>query len=140
MSSTTRSAGSAGQWAPLAMTPLSMSSVQLNDAFSLPMIGATGAAGTAWMRAGFGALLLLALVRPSVRSLDVHQWGVVLALGMLSATLSLSFLAALERLPLGTAVAIEFVVAGLGATRVAPARPGTSTYDLVPLPMTASAG
>ena len=109
MSSTTRSAGSAGQSAPLAMTLLSMSSVQLSDAFALPMIGATGAAGTAWMRAGFGALLLLALVRPSVRSLGLHQWRVILALGMLSATLSLSFLAALERLPLGTAVAIEFL-------------------------------
>jgi inner membrane transporter RhtA len=120
MSSTTSSARTAGHSVPVAMTLLSMSSVQLSDALSLPMIGSTGAAGTAWLRAGFGALLLLALVRPSVRSLGAYQWRPILALGMLSAMLSLSFLAALERLPLGTAVAIEF----LGPLGVAAAHAG----------------
>ncbi|WP_028645816.1 EamA family transporter [Nocardioides sp. URHA0020] len=103
------SAGPAGRSTAATLTVLSMSSVQLSDALSLPVIDTLGAAGTAWVRAACGALLLLALVRPRVRSLSVHQWQSIVPLGILSGGLSLCFLAALQWLPLGTAVAIEFL-------------------------------
>jgi inner membrane transporter RhtA len=94
---------------PVALTVLSMASVQLSDAWSVTVLGTVGAFGTAWLRAAFGALLLLLLVRPRVRSTTARQWRAIVPLGVSSAVLSLSFLAALHHLPLGTAVAIEFL-------------------------------
>jgi inner membrane transporter RhtA len=105
---------------PIALTLLSMSSVQLSDAWSISLIDSAGATGTAWLRATFGALVLLVLVRPRIRSTTAYQWRVIVPLGVASAVLSLSFLAALRSLPLGTAVAIEF----LGPLAVALVRGG----------------
>lgn len=95
--------------AAVVMTLLSISCVQLSDALSVPMIDSVGAAGSAWIRVSLGALLLIATVRPDVRSLNGHQWRSVISLGVLCAGLSVSFMSALELLPLGTAVAIEFL-------------------------------
>src|SRR4051812_39515961 len=106
MSTHERRAGPSGA---AALTVLSMSSVQLSDALSVPMIDSLGPAGAAWLRAACGALLLLALVRPRVRAVSGRQWRSILPLGVLSGGLSLSFLASLQWLPLGTAVAVEFL-------------------------------
>lgn len=94
---------------PVALTVVSMASVQLGDAWSVSLIATTGAAGAAWLRAGFGAVLLLVLIRPRVRSTTLHQWRAIASLGAASAILSLSFLGALHHLSLGMAVAIEFL-------------------------------
>ncbi|WP_250004796.1 DMT family transporter [Actinoplanes sp. M2I2] len=94
---------------PVALTVVSMASVQLGDAWSVSLVATTGAAGAAWLRAGFGAVLLLVLIRPRVRSTTRHQWRSIASLGAASAVLSLSFLGALHHLSLGTAVAIEFL-------------------------------
>ncbi|NAZ87926.1 EamA family transporter, partial [Kineococcus indalonis] len=92
-----------------ALTVTSLTCVQLSDAWSVPLLGTAGAAGTAWLRATSGALVLLALVRPRVRRLTAQQWRAVVPLGLAGAVLSACFLAALERLPLGTVVAVEFL-------------------------------
>jgi inner membrane transporter RhtA len=97
------------QPAAVGMTLLSISCVQLSDALSVSVIASVGPAGSAWLRMGMGALLLVAVVRPRVRSLSHHQWRSVVLLGVLSAGLSVSFMSALAVLPLGTAVAIEFL-------------------------------
>ena len=91
------------------MTLLSISCVQLSDALSVPLIDSVGAAGSAWIRVSLGALLLMVTVRPDARSLTQLQWRSVILLGVLCAGLSVSFMSALELLPLGTAVAIEFL-------------------------------
>src|SRR4051794_32079114 len=101
MSRTIDVVGTRAQSAPVAMTLLSISCVQLSDAFSLPMIDSVGPAGSAWIRVSLGALLLLGVVRPDVRALSARQWRSVVTLGVVSAMLSVSFMAALERLPLG---------------------------------------
>src|SRR3954467_11140255 len=103
MSHTTSSAGPrTAHAAPVAMTLLSVTSVQLSDAFSVPMIESVGAAGSAWLRVSLGALLLVATVRPDGRSLAGRQWRPVVALGALCAVLSVSFLWPLRMLALGT--------------------------------------
>ncbi|WP_250032397.1 EamA family transporter [Paractinoplanes maris] len=94
---------------PVVLTVVSMTSVQLGDAWSVSLVATTGAAGAAWLRASFGAVLLLVLIRPRVRSTTWPQWRAIVALGAASAVLSLSFLGALHHLSLGTAVAIEFL-------------------------------
>jgi inner membrane transporter RhtA len=86
-----------------------MLSVQLGSALSMELISAVGPAGTAWLRLSAGALIFLALGRPPLRSIRRHDVPTLLALGVATGLLAITFLAAIERIPLGTAVAIEFL-------------------------------
>lgn len=56
-----------------------------------------------------GALILVVIVRPSIRSLNRSQWVSLLGLGVASGVMTSAFLSALDRLPLGTTVSIEFL-------------------------------
>lgn len=95
-----------------------MASVQLASALAVPMIDEVGAPVTAWLRLTFGALVFLAIQRPPLRSLRRGDVPVVVALGIATALMTMAFLEALGRIPLGTTVAIEF----LGPLTVAAAR------------------
>lgn len=97
---------------------VAMLSVQLGAALSVGLFPIVGAAGTGWLRLLAGAVILLALVRPRPRDVPRAVVGPVLALGVATGTTTLAFLAALDRIPLGTTVAIEF----LGPLTVAAAR------------------
>jgi inner membrane transporter RhtA len=80
-----------------------------------PVIGPS--ATSAW-RFLLGAVVLLAFTRPHVRHWTKHQWLAALALGAATAFMNQCFYQAIERIPLGGAVAIEylgpFCVAALG--------------------------
>ena len=84
-------------------------SVQVGAAFATTLFDEVGPGGTVLLRIAFAAVLLLAIWRPALRlasrgaARDVVLFGVVLA-GM-----NLSFYAALDRIPLGIAVTLEFV-------------------------------
>lgn len=114
---------------PWSMALLAMFSVQLGSALSVGLIDDVGPAGTAWLRLTMGALVFVVLVRPSVRTLRRADVPVVLALGVATGLMTLSFLAALDRIDLGTAVAIEF----LGPLTVAAVRSGTRRGLALPL-------
>ena len=86
-----------------------MLSVQLSSALSVDLIGEVGAAGTAWLRLSAGALIFLAIARPPLRSVRRRDVPVLLGLGVATGLMTITFLAAIERIPLGTAVAIEFL-------------------------------
>lgn len=94
---------------PWALAITAMLSVQLGSALSVNLIAAVGPAGTAWLRLTAGALIFLALVRPPLREIRRADVPVLLALGVATGLMSTLFLAAIERIPLGTAVAIEFL-------------------------------
>lgn len=95
-----------------------MVSVQLGSALSVDLISIVGPAGTAWLRLSIGALVFVALARPPLRSVRRHDLPSLLGLGVTTGLVTIAFLAAIERIPLGTAVAIEF----LGPLSVAAAR------------------
>ena len=95
-----------------------MLSVQLGAAFSTNLFASVGPAGTAWLRLTMGALIFLAMKRPQLRGIDRHDAVVVISLGVATGLLTTAFLSAVDRIPLGTAVAIEF----LGPLGVAVAR------------------
>jgi inner membrane transporter RhtA len=84
-------------------------SVQLAAALSVHLIDSVGAAGTAWLRLTAGAVIFLALARPPLRAIRRRDVPGLLALGVTSGLMGVAFLAAIERIPLGTAVAIEFL-------------------------------
>ena len=86
-----------------------MLSVQLGSALSVHLITAVGAAGTAWLRLSIGAVVFLAVSRPPLRLIRRRDIPVVLGLGITTGLQTIAFLAAIERIPLGTAVAIEFL-------------------------------
>ena len=95
-----------------------MISVQLGAAYSTHLFDSVGPAGTAWLRLTMGALIFLAITRPRLRGVGRRDLLVVLALGVATGLLTTAFLSAVARIPLGTAVAIEF----LGPLGVAVAR------------------
>jgi inner membrane transporter RhtA len=94
---------------PWGLAVTAMLSVQLGSALSMGLIEAVGPAGTAWLRLTLGAVILLAIARPPLRSLRRRDVPALLALGITTGLVTVGFLAAIEHIPLGTAVAIEFL-------------------------------
>src|SRR6201994_3712992 len=103
---------------PWGLAVVAMTSVQLGSALSVHLISVAGPAGTAWLRLSIGALILLVLARPSLRAIRRRDLLPLVGLGVTTGLQTIAFLSAIDRIPLGTAVAIEF----LGPLTVAAAR------------------
>jgi inner membrane transporter RhtA len=102
----TTSRAGAPAWA---LATAAMFSIQLSSALAVPLIASVGAAGTAWLRLTAGALILLIVARPPLRSIRRPDLPALLGLGVASGLMSIAFLAAIDRIPLGTAVAVAFL-------------------------------
>jgi inner membrane transporter RhtA len=102
----------------------SMLCVQLGLAASVGLFGRIGPEGVAWLRLAWAGLLLLLLVRPRPSAFTRSGLLACLVLGVVTAGLTLFFMAAVARLPLGTASALEF----LGPLGVAVARGGRARW------------
>ena len=91
------------------MAVTAMLSVQLGLAASVGLVGDVGPAGAACLRLTWAGLLLLAIVRPrrGMYTRPVLTGG--LLLGVVTAGVTILFMAALAHLPLRTASAIEFL-------------------------------
>jgi inner membrane transporter RhtA len=111
-----RRSSSARSGAALAVA--SMLLVQLGLAASVGLFEAIGPAGAAWLRLAWAGVLLLVLVRPKRAEFTRSSLLACVALGVVTAGLTMLFMAAVARLPLGTASALEF----LGPLGVAVAR------------------
>lgn len=96
----------------------SMMCVQLGLALSVHLFGEIGPLGAAWLRLAWAGLLLTAVVRPRPWRFPRRVLLAAVALGAVTAGVTLLFMAAVARLPLGTASALEF----LGPLAVAVAR------------------
>lgn len=94
---------------PWSMAVAAMLAVQLSSALSVPVIEQVGAGGTAWLRMCFGAVLVWMIARPAIHSLRRRDVPALLVLGVVTGFMTVFFLAAIERIPLGTAVAVEFL-------------------------------
>lgn len=94
---------------PWTLAVVAMFAIQLANALSVPLIAQVGAAGTAWLRLCLGAAFLWMIVRPAFRSLRRQDIPALVALGVATGFMNVFFLSAIERIPLGTAVAIEFL-------------------------------
>ena len=100
------------------MALASMLCVQLGLAVSVGLIDRIGAEGAAWLRLAWAGVIMLAVVRPRRGSFSPQAMRAGVALGVVTAGLTMLFMAAVARLPLGTASALEF----LGPLGVALAR------------------
>jgi len=93
---------------PTALVLLGIVSVQLGSAVAKNLFSAVGSFGTVALRLFFAAAVLMLLWRPTFR-LDRRTWTVVLSYGVTLGLMNLCFYLALERIPLGIAVTIEFL-------------------------------
>jgi inner membrane transporter RhtA len=96
----------------------SMTCVQIGLALSVPLFGRLGPLGTVWLRLAWAALILLAVVRPRPWRFRRPILLAAIALGVVTGGVTMLFMAAVARMPLGTASALEF----LGPLGVAVAR------------------
>lgn len=107
---------------PTLLVLAAVSSVQLGGAFAKTLFDEVGPGGTAFLRVAFAALILVALWRPAVRGLSAREWRLAVTYGLVLVAMNLSFYEALDRIPLGIAVTIEFV-GPLGVAIVGSRRP-----------------
>ena len=104
-----------------------MLSVQLGLAVSVGLANEIGPTGVAWLRLAWAAVLLLVLVRPRPSDFGRPALLAGLGLGVVTAGMTILFMVAATRLPLGTASALEFlgpltvaIVRGRSGTRLWP--------------------
>lgn len=103
----------------------SMACVQVGLALAVSLIDDIGAEGAAWLRLAWAGILMLAIVRPRPSAFTRSAFGTCVVLGVVTAGVTMLFMAALSRIPLGTAAALEFlgplsvaVIHGKGRNRV----------------------
>jgi inner membrane transporter RhtA len=87
----------------------SMLCVQIGLAIAVTLIDRIGVEGAAWLRLAWAGVLMLVIVRPRVSAFTWSTFRVCVVLGVVTATVTLLFMAALGRIPLGTASALEFL-------------------------------
>ena len=91
------------------MAVASMASVQLGLALSVHLFERLGPLGTAGLRLAWAGVLLLILVRPRLREFTGRDLLACCVLGVVTGTMTLLFMLAVARIPLGTATALEFL-------------------------------
>ncbi|MFI1257227.1 EamA family transporter [Streptomyces netropsis] len=82
-------------------------SVQFGSAFAALLFPRAGALGTVALRVTFAALLLLVVARPRLRGYARADWAVAGGFGLALGGMNILFYQAIDRIPLGAAVAVE---------------------------------
>lgn len=107
---------------PVPAVLLAIISVQCGAAIAKTLFPAIGAAGTASIRIGVSALILLLAYRPNLKAITPAQWKIVVPYGLSLGAMNLIFYFAIERIPIGLAVTLEFIgpllVAIIGSKRL----------------------
>jgi inner membrane transporter RhtA len=86
-----------------------ITSVQFGAAIAATLFHRIGPAGAVCLRLVAAAILLGAAWRPALRGYRRGELGLAVLFGLVLAGMNLSFYEALDRVPLGIAVAVEFV-------------------------------
>jgi inner membrane transporter RhtA len=92
-----------------ALAVASLLSVQTGTALSTHLFRPLTPAGSAWLRFAFAAIILLLITRPRPRAIGWQRLRGTLLLGTVTASLTITFIEAVARIPLGSAAAIEFI-------------------------------
>lgn len=84
-------------------------SLQFGAAVAVQLFPHLGSWGVTALRLGLAAVVLLVIARPALRSWTRAQWVAVILFGISMGAMNGTFYAAIERIPLGAAVSIEFL-------------------------------
>ena len=104
----------------VALVVAAVTSLQFGAGFAVTLFDELGPAGAALLRLAIAALVLLALWRPAVRGHPRADLRVAVAFGLVLGLMNWAIYSAMDRIPLGVAVTIEF--AGPLAVAVAGSR------------------
>jgi inner membrane transporter RhtA len=106
---------------PWLLVIVAIVSVQIGAAVAKQLFDAIGFGGVVFLRTFLGGLIFVAVARPRWRGYSPHIYGFMLIYGTTIAANMLMFYAAIQRIPLGIAVAIAFagplVISVLGSRR-----------------------
>jgi inner membrane transporter RhtA len=94
---------------PSGLVLLAVFSVQLGAGFAKDLFAALPPSAVVFLRITAGALIIGAIARPRLRGMSWRDWAVGVGFGLTLAVMNLTFYEAIARLPLGIAVAIEFL-------------------------------
>ena len=94
---------------PVALTVVAMISVQTGATIAKGLFPIVGASGATAMRLAFAAVILWVIVRPWRGGISRADWRRAVPYGLVLGAMNLSFYNALKTLPIGIAVALEFV-------------------------------
>jgi inner membrane transporter RhtA len=94
---------------PFAALLVTMTSVQFGAAFSKQLFPVLGVERTTFLRLGIGALLLAPVLKPWKMRVPHPRWPLLLFYSAVLASMNLCFYLAVQRIPLGIAVALEFI-------------------------------
>ncbi|MDE2349141.1 MAG: EamA family transporter [Gammaproteobacteria bacterium] len=112
--------------ASIAVLLVAMVSIQVGAALAKTLLPAVGAAGAAALRLAFASLLLLGSSRPWRSPPNRHALPAIIGYGFSMGGMNLLFYSALQRIPLGIAVALEFT--GPFAVAVSATRRGVDFF------------
>src|SRR3954447_11167477 len=105
----------------VALVVAAVTSLQFGAGFAVTLFDDLGPAGAAFLRLAIAALVLLAIWRPRVGRRPRGDLRVAALFGVVLGTMNLSIYSAMDRIPLGIAVTIEFAgpmaVAVIGSRR-----------------------
>ncbi|MEU8589076.1 EamA family transporter [Streptomyces sp. NPDC048664] len=99
--------GGLGALGPVGLVLAGGVSVQFGGALAVTLMPRAGALGVVSLRLLVAAVVLLLVCRPRLRGHSRADWGTVVVFGVSLAAMNGSFYQALERIPLGPAVALE---------------------------------
>ncbi|MCW3004315.1 MAG: EamA family transporter [Conexibacter sp.] len=109
-----------GRVPPIGLVLTGVTSIQFGAALAATLFDDLGPAGTSVLRLTFAALVLMVLWRPRVRGRAARELRLAAIFGLTLGAMNLFFYEALDRIPLGVAVTMEF--AGPLAVAVATSR------------------
>lgn len=135
-------------------------SIQGGASFAKQLFALLGPGVVTFLRVWLSALLLLAIFQPWKNKLTKKTWGIVALYGMSLGAMNLLFYLALQRIPLGVAVALEFtgplavatfsskraldllwaMLAGLGIVLILPHSNFSSSIDVIGVALALGAG
>ncbi|MEV7728762.1 EamA family transporter [Streptomyces sp. NPDC087917] len=96
--------------------------IQLSSAYAAGLFDSLGPLPVSSLRMAIAAFILCALLRPTLRGRSRSQWTSITVYGVAMAAMNLCLYSAIDRIPLGVAVTLEFLgpcaVAFLASRRV----------------------
>ncbi|MGF6944571.1 inner membrane transporter RhtA [Streptomyces auratus] len=102
-------AGARGRIASVALVIGGIVSLQFGSSVAVLLFPRAGALGVVTLRLVVASLVLLVVCRPKLRGHTRGDWATVLAFGVALAGMNSLFYQAIDRIPLGAAVTLEFL-------------------------------
>ena len=95
--------------APVVLVLVAIASVQLGSSFAKDLYSAAAPLTVAWLRLLGASVVMGVLVRPRLRGHARVDWAWAVAYGLCLAGMNVTFYLAIERIPIGMAVTLEFL-------------------------------